>query len=224
MAHVAGRDISTVAIIDDCPLILFAMKVLAQQAYPHSAVAGYRCIESFKASLTAAPPQLAIVDLVFQHGSGLELIEHLHREHRHIRVLVYSCREESHFAQRSLRAGALGYLSKTRPAGEIIEALRRVGDGHRLEMPPHASGPDALADLDPAASSGNPVGSLSNRELEVLMHIGRGHSSRHIAAELCRSVKTIETYQWRIRTKLGLQDKQELLRFAYEHLEQLSAE
>ena len=126
--------------------------------------------------------------------------------------------DESLFAERVLRAGAKGYISKQEATSNIVEAARQVLDGrvylsarmsdqmlHRLV----ASGADA---------DRSPIDSLSDRELEVFEMIGQGLTTRQIASKLDLSPKTVETYRENIKAKLNLPNGTALTRHAVQWL------
>jgi DNA-binding NarL/FixJ family response regulator len=121
---------------------------------------------------------------------------------------------ESLYAERALRAGALGYVNKDQATGTIVEAVRRVRDGKVWLS-------EAMADrmLRRAVGGGegvtaSPVDALADRELEVFRLIGRGVKTAEIAEQLHLSVKTVETYRDRIRQKLDLDDGTKLAHYA----------
>ena len=130
-------------------------------------------------------------------------------------MLVWSMHSESLYAERALRAGALGYINKDQATDKIVEAIRRV-----LEGKVYLS--DAMAEtmLHRAVGGGreevtrSPLDALADRELEVFRLIGQGVKTAEIAERLHLSVKTIETYRDRIRQKLDLSDGTELAHYA----------
>ena len=124
--------------------------------------------------------------------------------------------EESTYAERSLRAGANGYIMKQEATERVLVAIRRILDGkvylserltnRMLEQFVHGTG----------TSKSDPLGTLSDRELEVYRLIGAGHGTRKIAEELHVSVKTVESYQAHIKEKLSLRNARELVQHAIE--------
>ena len=160
-----------------------------------------------------AQPDLVIVDLALKGGHGLELIREIKRRQDRIRILVSSMHEESLFAERALRAGAMGYVNKQESSDKIVDAIR-----HALRGEVYLSSRMAgrlwkyLAGGKPPAES--PVQSLTDRELEVFEMIGRGLSTKQIANSLNLSPKTIESHRDKIRSKLSLTSGSELTRHA----------
>lgn len=159
-------------------------------------------------------PDIAIVDIALKTGSGLDLIERLKRRDPSLRILVLSMYADSLYAERSLRAGAQGYINKQAAQEKVIEAVRQILEG-RYYLNPEMH--DRLLHflLDGRGQSGQaPVETLSNRELEVFRLIGEGLKNAAIAGRLHVSVKTVEAHRQRIKTKLRLDSATELTRTA----------
>jgi len=160
-------------------------------------------------------PDLAVVDISLKTGSGIDLIKRIKDRNDSVRMLVWSMHSESLYAERALRAGALGYINKDQATDKIVDAIRRV-----LEGKVYLS--DAMAEKmlhravggDREEVTRSPLTALADRELEVFHLIGQGVKTAEIAERLHLSVKTIETYRDRIREKLDLSDGTELAHYA----------
>jgi DNA-binding NarL/FixJ family response regulator len=165
--------------------------------------------------VAATEPDVAVVDISLKTGSGLDLIKRIKDGDDRVVILVWSMHSESLYAERALRAGALGYISKDQATDQIVEAIRRVLQGKVWLS-------EAMAErlLQRAVGVGGqeitraPVEVLANRELEVFLLIGQRVKTADIAAQLHLSVKTVETYRDRIRQKLHLSDGTELVHYA----------
>ena len=146
-------------------------------------------------------PDLAIVDISLERGSGLDLLKQLRSDFPNLKLIVFSSQDEELYAERALRAGADGYIAKSESADRLIEAIRQILSGAT------ALSPEMTERLVQQALGGNgePTGveSLSDRELEVFQLIGGGLSTRKIAKQLCISVKTVETHRENIKRKLN---------------------
>jgi DNA-binding NarL/FixJ family response regulator len=164
--------------------------------------------------IDSAKPQLAVIDISLGAESGIELIQSIRQKWPEIRVLVSSMHDESLFAERALRAGALGYVNKGEPTNVFVAALLRVNSGqvYLSEKMTKRLLDHVLTDKAPQMRS--PIETLSNRELEVFEMIGRGLATKQIAAKLGLSPKTIETYREHIKQKLNLANSTELTRSA----------
>lgn len=160
-------------------------------------------------------PDLAVVDISLKTGNGVDLIKRIKDRDDHIRIVVWSMHSESLYAERALRAGAMGYVNKDQATDTIVEAIRRVLDGkvwlsetmseRLLQRSVGVGGRETARSL---------VETLTDRELEVFRLIGQGVKTTEIAERLHLSVKTIETYRDRIRQKLELPDGTKLAHYA----------
>lgn len=153
-------------------------------------------------------PDLAIIDLSLAGGSGLDLIKHIRAHDHPVLILVASMHDELLYADRVITAGAQGYINKQEAQDKIIPAIRQVLQGKQylsLRMT------ERLKDK-PSATTHNKrdIEALSNRELQTFELIGQGMSASDIALHLNLSIKTIETHQAHIKSKLGLASAHEL--------------
>ncbi|HEX5221836.1 MAG TPA: response regulator transcription factor [Verrucomicrobiae bacterium] len=169
--------------------------------------------------MESTQPDLAIVDITLRRENGIELIKDLKIRHPQLPVLVHSMHDEQVYAQRSLRAGARGYLMKHEPPTRLLQAIRQVLAGEiylseamTRQMLHH------IAD-SPFAKGISPVERLSDRELQVFEQLGQGRKTKEIAADLHLSVKTVQTYCEHLKEKLQLQDSTSLTRFAVQWVE-----
>ncbi|MBB5033535.1 response regulator transcription factor [Prosthecobacter vanneervenii] len=155
-------------------------------------------------------PDIAIVDITLHGSSGLELLKDIKAQGLEINVLVLSMHDEELYAERALRAGAKGYITKNEASSEVIEAIRCVmrGDVYAsrqmtaklLERMTQKRSNSELAGME----------TLADRELEVFQMLGRGKSTREIAQTLNLGESTVETYRARIKEKLQLRSAAEL--------------
>ena len=155
-------------------------------------------------------PDLATVDITLKGSSGLELIKSIKPLSISLRVLVLSMHEESLYAERALRAGASGYITKHQAADEVLSAIRRVLAGEVYLSETMASGLLKSLTTTEAKNISGSVDRLTNRELEVLDLIGRGLPAREIADTLQVGVTTIDTYRVKIKEKMNLRNATEL--------------
>lgn len=200
-----------VLIVDDHPLVRAGLRQLVMDE-PDLEVCGetanmHDAIQLVKED----PPDLAIVDIALSDGSGLELIKRIHAVAPAVRILVASMYDESVFAERAMRAGAMGYLNKQEAAENVIKAARRILGG-KVYLSPQMTDHMVLQGISgtPHKPDGSPISCLSDREVEVFSLIGRGLGTAQIAARLRLSVKTIETHRAHIKKKLNLQSANEL--------------
>lgn len=161
-----------------------------------------------------AKPDLILVDLALPEVGGMELIRTLKLRHPEIPTLVLSMHDEAVYAERALRAGARGYIMKHQAIREVRAAIHRVLDGGLYLSRKIADRFVATAVRGPAERETAPIGRLSDREFEVLEMIGLGLGMSEIARRLRLSVKTVETYQAKLKEKLDLPDAGKLAQFA----------
>jgi DNA-binding NarL/FixJ family response regulator len=219
MEHrVAGSGRVTVAIVDDHPLVRegLAARISAQ---PDMEVCGEAAdIESALELIVTKRPSLVIVDIALRNGHGIDLIKRIVAAGVNTRMLVVSAYDESFFAERALRAGALGYINKQELQGQVVEALRTVLRGERYLSAVMAQRLIAQAIGSKVAHGGTET--LTDRELQIFQLIGRGKSTREIAQELNVSVHTIDSHREHIRAKLDLHNGTELIQRAVQwHIE-----
>jgi DNA-binding NarL/FixJ family response regulator len=162
-------------------------------------------------------PHLIIVDISLKSGHGIELIKRVHSKYPKIKMLVASGFQESLYAERALRAGALGYLNKQDSGEKVIEAIQTVLRGERFVSDEITKKLVAQA-LGNRADLADPMELLTDRELEIFRMIGNGQTSGAIANELMLSNHTIDTHRENIKRKLGFKNAAELTRRAVQFL------
>ncbi len=148
---------------------------------------------------------LVIVDLVLEGCDGLDLVKDMKTRHPQIPALVLSMHDEAVYAERSLRAGARGYVTKQELDDTLLTAIHRLLDGeiymsHKLETRLAAKYVTGRT-LD----TNSVLDALSDRELKVFRLIGQGRSTRQIAETLHLSIKTIESHREHIKGKLRIE-------------------
>jgi DNA-binding NarL/FixJ family response regulator len=161
--------------------------------------------------ISESRPDLVIVDISLAGASGIDLIKSIKSQLEDLPVLVVSMHDESLYAERALRAGAMGYVMKQEPAKTVKTAIRKVLGG---EM--HLS--DKLASTlvsrfmhGAPEQPATPIETLSDRELEVFRMLGLGKGARQIAADLQVTVATVNSFRNRIKEKLGLKTSTEVM-------------
>jgi DNA-binding NarL/FixJ family response regulator len=159
-------------------------------------------------------PDVAIVDITLENGSGIELIKSIKAIHPAVKMLVLSMHDESLYAERALRAGAHGYIMKREAAKKTIDGIRSVLAGQVYVSDKIAAMMNEKFDEGRPVDELSMVEQLSNRELEVFALLGRGQNTRQIAEHLQVGFKTVQAYNARIKEKLKLANATELLREA----------
>lgn len=203
-------------LVDDHPIVRQGLGLLIDRE-PDLMVCGEADgAPSALQAITSVQPDLMVIDLSLDGPDGLELLKTVRVKEPVLPVLILSMHDESIYAERSLRAGANGYIMKQEATERVLVAIRRILEGKvylserltnkMLEQFVHGAG----------KTKADPLGTLSDRELEVYRLIGAGHGTRQIADELHVSVKTVESYQAHIKEKLALKNARELVQHAIE--------
>jgi len=159
-------------------------------------------------------PQVVVMDLRLPGMNGCDAARAI-TQAGHGRVVMLSMHQELPYVSESLQAGAMGYLVKDGAVDELVQAIRTVARGSRYIGSKIA---DVLANDYAAILTGErssePEPELSRREVEVLVMLARGSTSKQIAAALGLSTKTIENHRSRIKQKLGIGSVAELTQYA----------
>ena len=209
-----------VILVDDHPLIRQAISEFINREADLEMCGEAESVEQACEVVNKQNPDAVIVDLSLKGVSGFELLKYIKESHPDVKVLVFSMHDESTYAERALKAGARGYMTKQEAPEQVIVALRKILAG-QIYMS------DTLASsvLEHVASGKGldhmmfPMESLSNREFEVFRMMGQGMGSRQIAETLHLSIKTIETYREHIKEKIGVKSASELVQHAVQWTE-----
>jgi DNA-binding NarL/FixJ family response regulator len=205
---------SKILLVDDHPLVReWLANLINQQSDLQVCGEASNAPEALELVGTAKP-DIAIVDISLEGGSGIELIKNIKALHPGVMVIVLSMHDEMLYAERALRAGARGYIMKREATKKVLHAVRCVLEGKLYASERvNAMMTEKFVEGKPSASN-SPVEQLSDRELEVFQLMGRGFSTRQIADELKVSFKTVQAFHARIKDKLNLTNATELLREA----------
>ena len=209
----------TILIVDDHPVLRRGLAALIESE-PGLAVCGEAA--TCRAALDALrtnQPDLVIVDLVLEGCDGLDLVKHMKTRHPQIPALVLSMHDEAVYAERSLRAGARGYVTKQELDDTLLTAIHRLLDGevymsHKLEARLAAKFVTGRT-----LNTNSVLDTLSDRELQVFRLIGQGRSTRQIAETLHLSIKTVESHREHIKQKLSIESAAELAQRATQWVE-----
>lgn len=205
----------TVVIVDDHPLVRERLVELICREKDLDVLGEAEDRSAAFALIERCRPDLAIVDLTLKSSLGMDLIKDVRAAFPGVKILVVSMQDEMLHAERCIRAGASGYITKQEASRSILHAIRTVLAGKiHLGEEVAAGIIRRTAGLPTAGRSMAVPELLADRELQVFEMLGGGFSTRQIAERLAVEVKTIETYRARIKEKLGLKDSSELLQKA----------
>jgi DNA-binding NarL/FixJ family response regulator len=201
-------------LVDDHPLMRQGMKTLIEQ-HPRFEVCGEA--DSAPRALDLAgklQPDLAIVDITLKSTNGIELTKGLRSQIPAMQVLIISMHDEDVYAERALRAGAMGYLMKQEASEKVIAALDQILRGE-IYLSESVKGKMLHRYVKHRADVlVSPMEKLSDREMEVFQLLGNGYGTREIANLLNLSVKTIDSYREHLKEKLNLGTGSDLVRHA----------
>ena len=204
------RRLVTVLLVDDHAVVREGYRRLLERAGDIAVVGEAGDADAAHAAFQDLAPDLVVMDITLPGASGIEAMRRMLALKRDTRVLMFSMHEEPIFAQRALRAGAYGYVTKASAPGVLVEAVHTVAAGRKYLTPEMAQ---RLA-LGNAAAEPEVGETLSVREFDVLRLLVKGLSVQDIAFALGLNAKTVANHQSAIRQKLGVDTAIALLRKA----------
>jgi DNA-binding NarL/FixJ family response regulator len=193
-----------ILIVDDHPLFRSGLAELLNQQQDLEVCAHADSAPAALDRMRKHRPDLAIIDVSLQGTNGIELVKQMKAEQPNLPMLILSMHDETLYALRALKAGALGYLMKAEALEHVLHAVKRVLEGKLFVSPRFGEKLIFRAITGSATASESPVDSL----------LGKGHSTKSIAQNLNLSIKTVETHRAHIKEKLGFRDSNEMTRFA----------
>ncbi len=203
-----------IVIADDHAIVREGLKRIVSSADDLQVVAEAANGTEVMQRLREADFDVLVLDLSMPGRSGMELIKLARSEKPKVRILVLSMHQELQYAVRAIKSGASGYLTKESAPGQLEQAIRKIAAGGAF-ISAEVAEQLALGAMPGGASA--PHESLSNREFEVFRLIAAGVSVTDIATRLKLSVKTISTHKSNLMQKMGLQNQNELIRYAIKH-------
>jgi DNA-binding NarL/FixJ family response regulator len=207
------KSLVKILVVDDHPAVREALAARIAQN-PDLEICGEAEDETEALRLAAEMrPDIIITDITLKKGDGIDLIKRITSRDEDARILVWSMHGENLYAERALRAGARGYITKEQATQQIIEAIRQVLAG-KIFMSPDLREKLLRRSVGGQDVDRSPIEALTDREMEVFRLIGQGVKTQEVADRLHLSVKTVETHRDRIKKKLDLKDGNELIRRA----------
>jgi DNA-binding NarL/FixJ family response regulator len=208
------RERRRILLVDDHPLVRERLAELINRE-PDLTVCG-EAEDRHQAlgAMQTTQPNLIIIDLTLKNSDGVELIRDIHSRRPAQLMLVVSMHDESLYAERVLRAGARGYITKQEATRSILQAIRSVLTGNIYLNETISTQILRRLTAAPETTGVSPAEFLADREMQVFELTGRGFNTRQIARQLDIGAKTVETYRRRIRDKLKLKNPDDLLQSA----------
>ena len=203
-----------ILLVDDHPLVREWLATLINQQSDLQICGEADSAPKALALIDTLKPDVAIVDISMEGGSGIELLKNVKTSHPYVLLIVLSMHDESLYAERALRAGARGYIMKREATKGVLQGIRAVLAGKLYLSDKMAIKMAEKFVVGGSKASRTGIETLSDRELEVFQLLGRGLSTRQIGEELHVSFKTVQAFCARIKDKLKLASATELLREA----------
>ena len=203
-----------ILLVDDHPLIRKGIALTLEEDLSFEVCSQLSDAEQALSQINTINPDAAVVDVSLPGMNGIELVKHLRNMKPDLKILIVSRHDEELYAERAIRAGANGYIMKQEAGDVLVKGLHKIFNGgvYVSEAVSSRMLQNMMNNKKPIDSS--PLEILSDRELEVFEHVGRGVTTKEIAERMHVSVKTIETYKARIREKMGLESSHEITRLA----------
>jgi DNA-binding NarL/FixJ family response regulator len=208
-----------VLVVDDHPIVREGLSQVINHESDLTVCGEAESAQRALQVIDSTRPDVVIVDISLERSNGIDLIKDLKSRYPRLLMLVLSTHDESLYAERSLRAGARGYVMKQVAPQKLVGAIRQILKGE-IYLSENMTGlllHKIVSDQPTRGTS--PLERLSNRELEIFELIGRGRKTRQIAEDLHLSIKTVETHREHIKEKLSLKDAVSLVRAAVQWVE-----
>ena len=204
-------DKSRVFIVDDHTMFREGLRQLIEHDPGLSVCGDAPDAASAIAGIRQSNPDVVLVDITLADSSGLDLVKNLRNDYEDLPALVVSMHEESLYAERALRAGAMGYVMKNEPAKTVTAAIHSVLRGEMYLSRKMSSSVISKFARGETEEPMSPLEILSDRELEVFRMLGEGKGTRQIAKDLGLTIPTIQSFRNRIKEKLHLKTAPELV-------------
>jgi DNA-binding NarL/FixJ family response regulator len=208
---VSKPDKSRIFLVDDHAMFREGLRQLIDRESDLAVCGDAAEAESALHEIRKLKPDLIVVDITLGGTSGIDLIKAIKNETEDYPVLVVSMHDETLYAERALRAGAMGYVMKQEPAKTVKTAIRKVlgGDMHLSEKMASSVISKFMRGSEEVPPS--PLERLSDRELEVFQMLGMGKGVREIAEEMNVTIPTVNSFRNRIKEKLQLKSSTEVM-------------
>ncbi len=197
-------------ILDDHPIVIEGLTKVINGQEDMQVVGSSDDATAALTQIGKLKPDLVVLDITLKDRSGVDMIKKIKTAVTTTQVLVYSMHDENVYAERCLRAGAMGYLMKGEGGARVIQGIKQILGGSFC-FSANLIGSIFSGGGPRTGSRGEPGRLLSDRQLEVFEMVGRGFDSHEIAEKLSLSAKTVDAHKANIRQKLGLASARELL-------------
>ncbi len=208
-------DVIRIVVVDDHPAIREALAETVDAKPDLQLVGETDSMSDALRIIESERPDVVVVDISLREGHGLDLVSEIKNRYNNVQIVIFSMYDESAYAERAIRAGALGYVMKTAPTSHVLEAIRQAASGQihlSRRIASRILTRMVKGQFRPQVTFA--IDELTDRELAVFHMLGEGLSVEEIADRLGLSRKTVEAYRRRAKEKLGLESVSELLQHA----------
>ena len=203
-----------ILLVDDHPIVLEGLRTLLALTEDLEVIGTCPSPESACEFLQTREPDLIVMDISMKDTNGLMATKHLTATHPRIPILIFTCNDETICASAALSVGAKGLVMKDQPEAEILKAMRTVLQGQAYQSPRMGKAQISASVQPENIMPASQDGKLSKKELEILDFLVDGFTTARIALALNVSLKTVETHRLNIRNKLGIDNQNDLVRWA----------
>lgn len=204
-----------ILIVDDHAVLRTGLRMLLSSQADMTVVGEAANGETALELARTTKPDVITLDLTMPGLGGLSILEMLRNEHPTVRILVLTMHDDPAYLKAVLAAGGSGYVTKTADESEVLAAVRAVSQGRTyFSLSMNDALIRTLLGTESAAAAVSSQNVLSEREREVLILIAQGYTNQQVADRLFLSVKTIETYRSRLMSKLGFENRAQLVQYA----------
>lgn len=204
-----------VLLADDHTIVREGIKLLLSEAYPFAEIVDVSDSIDLMKKVYKEKWDVIICDISMPPGdSGLDSIKQIKEYSPKTPVIILSMHAPDQYAVRSIKAGAMGYLTKGAATLELVKAVNQVMSGKKYLSPDVA---DVLADAFENSNKNQSVENLSDREFEIFKLLASGKSVSDISKQLVLSPNTVSTFRARVFEKMGFQNNLELIRYAVDN-------
>lgn len=212
-------DIKKVLLVDDHQLIRMGIHALLSTEEDINVIGEVHSALDVLSAIDDGEPDVVLMDISLEDGDGITLTKEICKKYKNVNVIILSMHVKEDYIQRSLQAGASGYILKDSPKEELLRAINEVFNGGKY----FASEVSQLMVSSYVTKAGDLTSKktkksgLTNREVEIIRLLSDGLSNQKIALQLGISHRTVDTHRTNIMQKVKVKNVAELVKYAIVH-------
>lgn len=207
-----------IVIADDHEIVRSGLKMLLESDSEMQVVGEAADGEQACELVSREDPDILLMDISMPPGqSGLVACGHITKEHPRTRIIVVTMFAEPEYLYFTLRGGASGYLLKNSSCEELLNAVRTVNAGGTYVHPKMVESLTRQLFAQDDEDEDVSYKQLTNREVEILQLLAKGHTNKEISEMIYLSIKTVEAHRSKIYAKLGFKTRADLVSYAIRH-------